>query len=91
MTAENLPRFDIAALRRLAGSAFTRGEAYHRDGRVEILAIEPRRVLAQVAGTEDYRVNLLGKGETDQGRMLLSRLRRLRLLQAHGGGRVGRE
>jgi uncharacterized Zn finger protein len=67
MTAENLPRFDIAALRRLAGSAFTRGEAYHRDGRVEILAIEPRRVLAQVAGTEDYRVNLLGKGETIKG------------------------
>jgi uncharacterized Zn finger protein len=67
MTAENLPRFDIAALRRLAGSAFTRGEAYHRDGRVEILAIEPRRVLAQVAGTEDCRVNLLGKGETVKG------------------------
>jgi uncharacterized Zn finger protein len=67
MTAENLPRFDISALRRLAGSAFTRGEAYHRDGRVEILAIEPRRVLAQVAGTEDYRVNLLGKGETIKG------------------------
>jgi hypothetical protein len=67
MTAENLPRFDIVALRRLAGSAFARGEAYHRDGRVEILAIEPRRVLAQVAGTEDYRVNLLGKGETIKG------------------------
>jgi tetratricopeptide (TPR) repeat protein len=67
MTAEKLPRFDIAVLRRLAGSAFTRGEAYHRDGRVKILAIEPRRVLAQVAGTEDYRVNLLGKGETIRG------------------------
>jgi tetratricopeptide (TPR) repeat protein len=67
MTAENLPRFDIAALKRLAGGAFVRGEAYHRDGRVEILAVEPRRVLAQVAGTEDYRVNLLGKGETIKG------------------------
>jgi uncharacterized Zn finger protein len=67
MTAENLRRFDIAALKRLAGGAFVRGEAYHRDGRVEILAIEPRRVLAQVAGTEDYRVNLLGKGETIKG------------------------
>ena len=67
MTAENLPSFDIAALKRLAGAAFARGEAYHRDGRVEILAIEPRRVLAQVAGTEDYRVNLLGKGETIKG------------------------
>jgi tetratricopeptide (TPR) repeat protein len=67
MTAKNLPRFDIAALKRLAGGAFVRGEAYHRDGRVEILAVEPRRVLAQVAGTEDYRVNLLGKGETIKG------------------------
>ncbi|HEY5205877.1 MAG TPA: SWIM zinc finger family protein, partial [Roseiarcus sp.] len=67
MTAEKLPRFDIAALKRLAGNAFVRGEAYHREGRVEILAIEPRRVLAQVAGTEDYRVNLLGKGETIKG------------------------
>jgi len=67
MTVENLPRFDIEALRRRAGAAFARGEAYHREGRVEILAIEPRRVLAQVEGTEDYRVNLLGKGETIGG------------------------
>jgi uncharacterized Zn finger protein len=67
MTAENLRRFDIAALKRLAGGAFVRGQAYHRDGRVEILAVEPRRVLAQVAGTEDYRVNLIGKGETIKG------------------------
>ena len=67
MTVENLPRFDVTALRRLAGAAFARGEAYHRDGRVEILDIEPRRVLAQVAGTEDYRVNLLGAGETIKG------------------------
>ena len=67
MTVENLPRFDVEALRRLAGAAFARGEAYHREGRVEILAVEPRRVLAQVTGTEDYRVNLLGKGETIKG------------------------
>ena len=67
MTVENLPRFDVEALRRLAGAAFARGEAYHREGRVEILAIEPRRVLAKVMGTEDYRVNLLGKGETIKG------------------------
>ena len=67
MTVENLPRFDVEALRRLAGAAFARGEAYHREGRVEILAIEPRRVLARVTGTEDYRVNLLGKGETIKG------------------------
>jgi uncharacterized Zn finger protein len=67
MTVENLPRFDVEALKRLAGAAFARGEAYHRDGRVEILAIEPMRVLAQVAGTEHYRVNLLGAGETIKG------------------------
>jgi uncharacterized Zn finger protein len=67
MTAEILPRFDIAALRRLAGGAFARGESYHRDGRVEILAVEPTRVLARVEGTEDYRVNLLGAGETIRG------------------------
>ena len=67
MTVENLPHFDVATLKRLAGGAFVRGQAYHREGRVEILAIEPRRVLATVTGTEDYRVNLLGKGETIKG------------------------
>ena len=67
MTVENLQRFDVAALKRLAGGAFARGEAYHREGRVDILAIEPRRVLARVSGTEDYRVNLLGAGETIKG------------------------
>ena len=68
MTVETLPRFDIAALKRLAGAAvFSRGETYHRDGRVEILALEARRVLARVAGTEAYRVNLLGSGEAIKG------------------------
>ena len=67
MTVENLQRFDVAALKRLAGGAFARGEAYHREGRVDLLAIEPRRVLARVSGTEDYRVNLLGAGETIKG------------------------
>jgi uncharacterized Zn finger protein len=67
MTVENLQRFDVAALKRLAGGAFARGEAYHREGRVDLLAIEPKRVLARVSGTEDYRVNLLGAGETIKG------------------------
>ncbi|HEY1782166.1 MAG TPA: SWIM zinc finger family protein [Roseiarcus sp.] len=67
MTVENLQRFDVAALKRLAGGAFARGEAYHREGRVDILTIEPRRVLARVTGTEDYRVNLLGAGESIKG------------------------
>ena len=64
MKAEGQPRFGIDALRDLAGDkVFARGEAYHRDGQVEILAIEPGRVLARVAGTEDYRTELTGRGE----------------------------
>ncbi len=64
MTTEDRPRFDVDALRDLAGeTAFTRGEAYHRDGRVVILRIEPGRVVAQVGGTEDYRTELVGRGE----------------------------
>lgn len=64
MKAQNPPRFEIAALRELAGDkVFARGEKYHRDGQVEVLAIEPARVLAQVAGTEDYRTVLTGRGD----------------------------
>jgi uncharacterized Zn finger protein len=68
MKAEHRPRFDIDALRELAGAkVFARGEAYHRDGQVEILSIKPGRVLAQVAGTEDYRTELRGDGEDIDG------------------------
>lgn len=57
------PRFDPDALRALAGDkVFARGEAYFHTGQVEILTIEPDRVLAQVAGTEDYRTVLTGGG-----------------------------
>ncbi len=57
------PRFDVATLRRLAGDkVFARGEAYHRDGRVEILAADSGRVLARVSGGEDYRTELVGAG-----------------------------
>ena len=57
-------RFDVAALRKLAGSkVFERGEDYHADGQVEILSLEPERVLAQVAGNEDYRTVLTGRGK----------------------------
>ncbi len=64
MKAKNRPRFDIDALRDLAGEkSFARGEAYHREGQVVILSIEPERVLAQVAGTEDYRTELTGRGK----------------------------
>jgi uncharacterized Zn finger protein len=61
-------RFDLDALRDLAGDkVFVRGQAYHRDGQVEILAIEPGWVLAQVAGTEDYRTKVTGCGEDIAG------------------------
>ena len=61
-------RFDIDTLRELADEkVFARGAAYHRDGQVEILSITPGRVLAQVAGTEDYRTELRGKGRDIDG------------------------
>jgi hypothetical protein len=68
MTTKNQPRFDIDVLRELAGEkVFARGEAYYRDGQVEILTVEPGRVLAQVTGTEDYRTELKGKGKDIHG------------------------
>jgi uncharacterized Zn finger protein len=68
MTTKHRARFDIDVLRELAGGkVFARGEAYYRDGQVEILVIEPGRVLAQVAGTEDYRTKLTGHGKNFDG------------------------
>lgn len=65
MKTKSIPRFDIDALRRRVGpKVFARGETYHRDGHVILLAIEPARVLAQVEGSEDYRVELTGRGKT---------------------------
>ncbi len=56
------PRFDPDTLRRLAGEkVFARGQTYLDQ--VQILSIEPSRVLAQVAGTEDYRIVLTGGGK----------------------------
>jgi tetratricopeptide (TPR) repeat protein len=56
-------RFDVAAVRRLAGDkVFARGEAYHRGGHVEILVNGRERVLAHVVGTELYRAELTGGG-----------------------------
>ena len=64
MKAPGRPRFDVAALRALAGDkVFARGEEYHRDGQVEILSVERDRVLAQVMGSEDYRTVLAGSGK----------------------------
>lgn len=68
MTSKSRPRFDIDALRRLAGQAvFARGETYCSGGQVHILALEPERVLAQVVGTEDYRTLLTGRGQAIDG------------------------
>lgn len=63
MTSRSALRFDPHALRELGGDAvFARGERYFRDGLVDILSIEPGRVLARVAGTEDYRAVVSGEG-----------------------------
>jgi tetratricopeptide (TPR) repeat protein len=68
MTTKHRPRFDIAALRELAGDkVFARGEAYHRDGQVVLLSINTERVVAQVSGTEDYRTVLTGRGKEIDG------------------------
>lgn len=68
MAAADRPPLDVDALRRLAGDkVFARGEAYHRDGRVTILAFEPGRALAQVEGTEDYRTTLTWTGNSIGG------------------------
>jgi tetratricopeptide (TPR) repeat protein len=68
MKAKDQSRFNIDALRDLAGDkVFARGETYHRDGQVQILTVEPKRVLAQVAGSEDYRTELAGRGTDIRG------------------------
>ncbi|MBV9881379.1 MAG: SWIM zinc finger family protein [Sphingomonadaceae bacterium] len=54
---------DRDALRKRVGEkTFARGEAYHKGGQVLILSAEPGRVLAQVAGSDDYRTELIGVG-----------------------------
>ncbi|MEX2632008.1 MAG: DUF6880 family protein [Tistlia sp.] len=40
---------------------FARGQAYFRDGLVEILGIDRGRVLARVAGSEEYRTEVAGQ------------------------------
>lgn len=65
---EDGPRFDVEALREAAGAqAFSRGEAYCRNDQVALLSVAPGRVLAHVAGTEDYRIELTGRGEDIDG------------------------
>jgi uncharacterized Zn finger protein len=58
-SADGRPWFDPDALRERAGDAsFRRGEEYFRGGVVTLLSVEPARVLASVAGTEEYRSEL---------------------------------
>jgi uncharacterized Zn finger protein len=60
--------FDVEALRKLAGDkAFARGQEYCRDGQVELLAVEPGKVLTTVTGSEDYRAELTGQGKNIDG------------------------
>jgi tetratricopeptide (TPR) repeat protein len=64
----DLPPFDTEALRHLAGdAAFKRGTAYHAEGRVTILDRGGQRVVARVAGSEDYSVTLSGGGSGIDG------------------------
>lgn len=66
--AATRPRFDLAALRTRAGeTVFARGVEYHRDDAVAIVAIDKARVVADVAGSEAYRVELTGRGTTIGG------------------------
>jgi uncharacterized Zn finger protein len=60
------PRFDVAALRKLAGEQmFARGEDYHSGGAVQLLGLEPDRVFATVS--ENYTVTLTGAGSKFEG------------------------
>lgn len=62
------PRFDVETLRSVAGAeTLARGQQYFRVGKVQILAIEPLRVLAQVEGSEDYRTEVFGTGKRIHG------------------------
>lgn len=68
MRHKDTARIDTDALRKLAGDrAFARGAEYFRGGQVQILLIEPTRVLAQVSGSEDYRTELTGRGQMLDG------------------------
>jgi len=61
-------RFDHAALRALAGDAvFSRGEAYAREERVEILSDDGTKVRARVTGSARYRCELRGGGKKIDG------------------------
>ncbi len=67
-TAAGSHRFDVAALRDVAGEkVFARGAAYHEDERVEIVTFDRTRILARVIGSEVYRCKLVGAGKKFSG------------------------
>jgi len=69
VTVNNRPRFDGDRLRELVDErAFAQGEKYFRDNRVSITSLETKRVAAQVAGVEDYRCVLTGRGRKIDGK-----------------------
>src|ERR1700730_18304952 len=60
--------FDLGAIRKQAGGkTFERGKEYFDDDCVEILLLEPKRVVALVAGTEDYRTVVTADGKEISG------------------------
>jgi hypothetical protein len=68
MKAKAPTRFDFDAIRRQAGAkTFERGKEYFDDDCVEILSLEPKRVVALVAGTEDYRTVVTADGKEIDG------------------------
>jgi hypothetical protein len=65
-------RFDVAALKEAVGEkVFARGVAYHRSGQVEVLALEPGRVLARVEGQDHPQARRVEQGRDLPGRRLL--------------------
>jgi uncharacterized Zn finger protein len=61
-------KFDPEALREIAGEkAYARGVSYFKDGCVELLDVNGKRVLARVKGSEIYRSELRGGGQTISG------------------------
>lgn len=62
-------RFDVESLQRRAGDkTFSRGDSYYRNERVEIVLLDDRRIVALVAGTEDYRTEIAGGGNKISGK-----------------------
>lgn len=67
-TTTTFPHFDLAALRETVGDkVLARGQAYHSDGRVEILDVGRNQIRARVAGTEIYQTELTGSGRRFSG------------------------